>query len=118
LNRQKTNTEAMPFIIPKALEIIENYKTDPRSIRRDRIFPRYSLDKLNKFLKEITKLAGITKHITSHCGRHTFATMSIEEGINIASIKGALGHKSIKETETYARITPVKIERDYLNFLS
>ena len=48
--------------------------------------------------------AGIKKHITYHCSRHTAATMWLTLGANLYVVSKLLGHRSIKVTEVYARI--------------
>jgi len=58
----------------------------------------------NKKLKKWIKDAGIEKHITFHCARHTFATMALTRGADIYVIKDLLGHSEIKTTEIYTKI--------------
>ena len=55
-------------------------------------------------LKEWMEAAGIKKHITYHCSRHTAATMWLTLGANLYVVSKLLGHRSIKVTEVYARI--------------
>ena len=50
-------------------------------------------------LKEWMEAAGIQKHITYHCSRHTAATMLLTLGASIYVVSKILGHKSIKMTE-------------------
>lgn len=55
-------------------------------------------------LKEWMEEAGIQKHITYHCSRHTAATMWLTLGANLYVVSKLLGHRSIKVTEVYAKI--------------
>ena len=55
-------------------------------------------------LKEWMIEAGVKKHITYHCSRHTAATMWLTLGANLYVVSKLLGHRSIKVTEVYARI--------------
>lgn len=48
--------------------------------------------------------AGIDKHITFHCGRHTFAVMMLDLGVDLYTVSKLLGHKSIETTQVYAKI--------------
>lgn len=62
-------------------------------------------------LDEWVKAAGISKHITYHCSRHTAATLLLTLGANLYVVSKILGHRSIKMTEIYAKIVDkTKIE--------
>lgn len=50
------------------------------------------------------RAAGIDKHITFHCGRHTFAVMMLDLGVDLYTVSKLLGHRSIETTQVYARI--------------
>jgi len=50
-----------------------------------------------------TKKAGIDKHITWHCGRHSFGTQLLNNGANIKVVSSLLGHSSLRFTEIYVR---------------
>lgn len=56
-----------------------------------------------KALRTWTKKAGIDKHITWHCGRHSFATMILTNGANVKVVSELLGHSSLRFTEVYVR---------------
>ncbi len=58
----------------------------------------------NKYIAAWAKAAGITKHITHHCGRHTFATMLLSLGVDIYTVSKLLGHASLRHTQRYAKI--------------
>lgn len=54
------------------------------------------------------KSAGITKHITFHCFRHTFAVQQIDHGANIFVLSKLMGHTNVKTTQIYAKATDEK----------
>lgn len=54
------------------------------------------------------KDAGITKHITWHSGRHTFATMALTHDIYLSTVSKLLGHKEIQKTQIYAKLVDKK----------
>jgi site-specific recombinase XerD len=56
---------------------------------------------------------GIDKRVTTHIGRHTFATtIALENGVGIESVSKMLGHSKISQTQRYAKVTSLKIERE------
>ena len=56
-----------------------------------------------KALRHWTERAGIDKHITWHCARHSFATNILSNGANIKTVASLLGHSDLRHTEKYIR---------------
>lgn len=81
----------------------------------ERVFKglKYS-DYFNTALMQWVLRAGITKHITFHCARHTFAVLQLELGTEIYTLSKLLGHSELKTTEIYAKIIDKK-KREAVN---
>ena len=65
---------------------------------------RFSEQSIRRMLKKYTKQAGISRNITPHMFRHSFATYLIEEGVDISCVQQILGHSSIKTTQIYIHV--------------
>ena len=68
------------------------------------VFTKLTESILNSHLSRWLKAAGINKHITFHCFRHTFAMMLQELGTGIYVISNLLGHKNVSSTQHYAKM--------------
>ena len=58
---------------------------------------------INRPLKKWIAAAGITKHITFHCARHTNATLLLANGTDIYTVSKMLGHTNVRTTQIYAK---------------
>lgn len=68
---------------------------------------------MNGYLKEIADLCGSTKKLTFHAARHTFATtITLTNGVPFETVSKMRGHKSLKQTQHYAKIVDLKISED------
>lgn len=59
-------------------------------------------------LQRLVERAGINKHITFHCARHSFAILMIELGVDIFTTSKLLGHRSVATTQIYAKVLDKK----------
>ena len=71
--------------------------------RDEVIFPLPSYEMCLKALRHWVKRAGINKHISWHCARHSFAVNILNNGANIKTVASLLGHSGLKHTEKYTR---------------
>ncbi len=105
IRRQKTGHAAFIPLLPPAIAIIEKYRSHPICARKGVVLPVLSNQKMNAYLKEVADLCGITKNLTTHCARHTFATtVTLANNISMESVSKMLGHSSLNMTKQYARI--------------
>ena len=110
--RQKTKEPSIIMLLPVPLSIIEKYKDDPETSSGN-LLPVISNQKTNAYLKEIAQLCGINKNITFHMARHTFGTtVSLENDVPMDTVQKIMGHKDIRSTMLYARVTRRKVGKD------
>lgn len=79
-----------------------NVSVDPRSglVRRHHVEPNV----INKAIKSAVKRVGITKHVSAHTFRHSFATHLLQRGTDIRTIQALLGHRDVATTMIYTHI--------------
>ena len=93
----KTKTPIYLPLSKKALQWVPERGTAKDD---DRIFPKLPVQVSTKhLLKDWLDSAGITKPITFHCSRHTFATMMLTLGADIYTVSKLLGHTKVETTD-------------------
>ncbi|HIC8644181.1 TPA: tyrosine-type recombinase/integrase [Elizabethkingia meningoseptica] len=108
--REKTERNfSVPLVLPKALEILQKYKSDS-----EYLLPQISNQYFNRTLKEIASILGITKNLTHHTARKTFAsTVLLNNNIPIEVVSKLLGHTKISTTqEYYAELMPERLSTE------
>lgn len=81
-----------------------------------RVFPNIKYSEC-VYLKNWIADAGISRKITFHCFRHTFATLQMTFGTDIYTVSKLLGHKNLQTTQIYAKIIDEK-KREAVNKIS
>ena len=104
-NQVKTGN---PVTVPLSNEALK--WMPERTEGKERVFHEYNITSttVEIIVDEWMKEAGITKHITYHCSRHTAATTWLTLGASLYVVSKLLGHRSIKVTEIYAKIIDEK----------
>ena len=114
--RTKSGVESVIPLFPPAEGLLNKYRPYRDKIKA--LIPTPSNQKVNDYLKEIADKLGITKNVTFHMARHTFATtVSLSNGVPIESVSKMLGHTSVKTTQIYARVMEDKLTKDTIGII-
>jgi len=106
-NQQKTKNVVYLPISAEALQLCGELKSED-----SQIFEGVSSSQFcNTVIADWVKKAGITKDITFHCFRHTFATLQLTHGTDIYTVSKMLGHADVKTTQVYAQIVDEKKQK-------
>ena len=81
-------------------------------------YRRLSARSIQRMLSKYARLAGITKHVSPHTMRHSFATDLLMNGADIRSVQSMLGHSSIATTQVYTHVTDQHLRENYEKFHS
>ena len=98
-SQEKTDSAEVMPISDQAVFFMGDQNTD-----NVLVFQGLRYSRLRTFFTHWLTVAGITKNITFHSFRHTFATLQLELGTDIYTVSKMLGHKAFKNTEIYAKI--------------
>lgn len=79
-----------------------------RGDKKDKVFQNLKKWDVDRTLPVWIAKSGITKHITFHCFRHTYATLQLTSGTDLFTISKMLGHKNIKTTQIYTKVIDKK----------
>ncbi len=103
--RQKTKSMIAVPLLPKALEILDKYRTESS------VLPKISNQKFNSYMREITAIVGINKRVTHHVARKTFATtVLLYNDVPMEIVSELLGHSKLAMTQKhYGKIVQKKV---------
>ena len=99
--RLKTGSKFFTPILPPAMDVLKKY---------DYKLPKITNQKLNEYCHVIESLSEIHKPVTCHIARHSFATLMLYYGFTLEEVKKMLGHKDIKTTQIYAKLSTKMLE--------
>lgn len=118
----KGNIERIAFFDKKAKAVLLRYlplkkklfKSDYVFLNRfgEQLSDRY----LRKTINELTKKAKISKKISPHTFRHSFATMLLNKGVSLKAIQELLGHASISSTQVYTHVSKEELRKCYVKY--
>jgi integrase len=112
-NRQKTGTPSVIPLLPIAKTILKKYKSDPDCIVKDMLLPVLSNQKYNAYLKEIGNISFVDKELSSKIARNTFGTtVTLANDVPMETISKMMGHKSLRQTQHYAKVLAIKVTED------
>ena len=128
--RGKGQKDRPIFISPQAADWIGRYletRKDPgkpllihysgsQDDAEDGMYTRLTVRSVQRLVKRYSKAAGITKDVTPHTLRHSFATDLLQNGADLRSVQGLLGHANIATTQIYTHITDPQLKSVHERF--
>ena len=110
VRESKSRRDRYTILSDRNLDLLTEYWFKcgkPRGILFPSSWTGTYLDKnsINQYFKKSAARAGITRHVSSHCCRHSFASHLFENGVDIKYIQALLGHVDPKSTEVYIHVS-------------
>ncbi len=122
----KGSKQRLVPLSPKSIQQIELWKIDRNLMQikkgnEDFLFLNRRGSRLTRamiftIVKDLAAIAGITKNVSPHTFRHSFATHLLENGANLRAIQQLLGHESITTTELYTHIDVVYLRETIMKY--
>jgi len=92
-------SNSAPYAKAVTLQAMEKLQPEAKAQFKIDITSKNAL--LNKYLQKLSKMASLTKHVSMHVARHSFANVARTAGVNVMDVCSALGHSSLQITEVY-----------------
>ena len=110
VRESKSRRDRYTILSDRNLDLLTEYWFKcgkPRGILFPSSWTGTYLDKnsINQYFKKSAARAGITRHVSSHCCRHSFASHLFENGVDIKYIQALLGHVDPRSTEVYIHVS-------------
>jgi integrase/recombinase XerD len=111
MKRKKTNHQISIPLLPMSKLIIDKYFESNKL----EVLPKISNQKFNSYLKEIADIVGISKNLTHHLARRTFATtVLLYNDVPMEIVSELLGHSKMSITqEHYGKVVQKKVSRTH-----
>ncbi len=131
--RGKGNKDRPIFVSKSATEAIKNYlcvrhdslpalflnnSHNQQSVDTSGDFRRLTPRSIQRIIEKYARKAGITKHVTPHTLRHSFATDLLMNGADLRSVQALLGHSNISTTQIYTHVTDAHLKDIHTRFHS
>lgn len=114
---------AMKMVAPDEAHFHQHYEGISKLISRNTNtndtsgnFRRLTARSVQRIINTYVRLAGITKHVSPHTMRHSFATDLLMNGADIRSVQAMLGHSNISTTQIYTHVTDQHLRDIYEQF--
>lgn len=111
----KGNKDRMIILSKEWIHDIKKY-LEKKKIKSEEVFSKkngkpITTDTVQRIVRESAAKAGITKHVTPHCLRHSYATHLLEAGTNIRYIQSLLGHSNLNTTQIYTSVANDQLKK-------
>ena len=110
VKRSKTDRDYKVPLLPRALQVLQIFNDNESEL----VFPKISNQKFNEYLKEIAEIIGISKNLTHHIARKTFAsTVLLFNDVPMEIVSELLGHSKLSTTQDhYAKVVQSKVSEE------
>lgn len=108
----KGSKDRVIFLHEKVKSIIQTFNLQKTGlVFQSNLGKKYNQRSIQMIVRHASKKAGITKRVTPHTLRHSFATHLLEAGADIRSIQTLLGHKNLQTTQIYTHVANKDIQK-------
>lgn len=128
--RGKGQKDRLIFISPSAADWLDQYiKSRPDNFKPlfihysgsqdeldDGAYTRLTARSVQRMVQRYARLAGITKRVTPHTLRHSFATDLLHNGADLRSVQSLLGHANVSTTQIYTHLTDPQLRKVHEQF--
>ncbi len=114
VRKGKGRKERIVLVDPSTLCMLVKYKNMISPPSEDERVLGISVRTVQHIIKTLRERTGLSKKVTPHTLRHSFATSLLEAGVDIRVIQELLGHSSLNTTQIYTHLTKEHLKKEYL----